>query len=257
MLALFIYCGARCQQISTIGEIYNYEVGDVFHITDVFTAPGYDQEIIYNKEIVEKYSSNPDYITYVCFAEKNITVNGGPVEYEFFIDTTTYGPLYYPINSGSIDTVYSSPELYNGRMINYHEWWSTPYNLQWQQWVNGCGQALWHYDDYFPNGVGFDVELVYYKKGDEEWGTPHVVVGTPEYKIQFGGVKAYPNPFTTSIIIEYTLDGKSNIEFSIFNSIGEMVHKAEETYDQGTHQVTWFPHHLPAGLYYAVLRLEE
>ncbi|HSG67692.1 MAG TPA: T9SS type A sorting domain-containing protein, partial [Bacteroidales bacterium] len=80
-------------------------------------------------------------------------------------------------------------------------------------------------------------------------------IGIIEYVNQV--YKSYPNPFTNSTTIKFALDGNSNIEFSIFNSIGEMVHKFEETYDQGTHQVTWSPHHLPAGLYYAVLRSED
>jgi hypothetical protein len=35
--------------------------------------------------------------------------------------------------------------------------------------------------------------LVYYKKGDEEWGTPLVIVGVDEAKT-LHDVKVYPNP---------------------------------------------------------------
>ena len=69
---------------------------------------------------------------------------------------------------------------------------------------------------------------------------------------------AYPNPFTTSITIEYELDGKSKIQITIFNAIGEVVYQTEELSKvQGNHKVTWSPNHLPSGMYYAVLRSEE
>ena len=68
----------------------------------------------------------------------------------------------------------------------------------------------------------------------------------------------FPNPFTTSTSIEFALDGKSKIQITIYNSIGEMVYMAEDRImPQGTHQFSWSPYHMPAGLYYAVLRSEE
>ncbi len=70
-------------------------------------------------------------------------------------------------------------------------------------------------------------------------------------------ISAYPNPFTTSTAIEFALNGNSKIQISIFNAIGEEVYQFEETYDQGTHNISWSPSHLPGGLYFAVLRTEE
>ena len=67
----------------------------------------------------------------------------------------------------------------------------------------------------------------------------------------------YPNPFTTYTTIEFELNGKSKIQISIYNTIGEKVYQAEESYDQGTHKITWSPDPLPAGMYYCVLRGEE
>ena len=70
-------------------------------------------------------------------------------------------------------------------------------------------------------------------------------------------LSVYPNPFTTSTAIGFALNRKSKIQISIFNTIGEEVFYKENHLDQGTHQFSWSPHHLPAGLYYAVLRSEE
>jgi hypothetical protein len=80
---------------------------------------------------------------------------------------------------------------------------------------------------------------------------------TPESGIEDYSSKAYPNPFTTSTTIEFALNGKSKIQISIFNTVGEMVYQYEETYDPGTHNVSWSPGHIPAGIYFGVLKFDD
>jgi len=71
-------------------------------------------------------------------------------------------------------------------------------------------------------------------------------------------IKAHPNPFTTSTIIEYELKEISNIQFTIYNVIGEVVYMGEDRMMfQGKHSFTWAADRLPEGMYYAVLRSEE
>ncbi|MBE9483525.1 MAG: T9SS type A sorting domain-containing protein, partial [Bacteroidetes bacterium] len=54
---------------------------------------------------------------------------------------------------------------------------------------------------------------------------------------------------------EYELKEISNIQFTIYNVIGEVVYKAEDRIlPRGSHKVTWSPGHLPEGMYYGVLR---
>ena len=68
----------------------------------------------------------------------------------------------------------------------------------------------------------------------------------------------YPNPFTNSTTIEYELNEISNIQFTVYNMIGEVVYSTEEgKVIPGIHTVTWSPGHLPGGMYYAVLRSGE
>jgi len=84
-----------------------------------------------------------------------------------------------------------------------------------------------------------------------------IITGIAEMAID-QSLNTYPNPFTTSAAIEFKLNGNSKVQISIFNTIGEMVYAGEEQMmPQGTHQFSWTPHHLPAGLYYGVLRSEE
>ena len=82
-------------------------------------------------------------------------------------------------------------------------------------------------------------------------------VNIAEFK-QLNSITVYPNPFTTSTTIEYELNAISNIQFTVYNMMGEVVYRTEEIMlPQGRHTVTWSPGHLLAGLYYAVLRSKE
>ena len=84
-----------------------------------------------------------------------------------------------------------------------------------------------------------------------------IITGIDE-KEAYAYMSTYPNPFTTSTTIEYELYTFSNIQFTVYNMIGEVVHIAEElNIPPGRHKVTWSPGHLPAGLYYGVLRSED
>jgi len=81
--------------------------------------------------------------------------------------------------------------------------------------------------------------------------------GISEYEYQ-EAVSVYPNPFSTSTTIEYELYSKSNMQFTVYNMMGETVH--HDLYNMmqaGSHKITWSPGVLPSGLYYGVLRTEE
>jgi hypothetical protein len=68
-------------------------------------------------------------------------------------------------------------------------------------------------------------------------------------------LSAYPNPFTTSTTIEYELYTICNIQYTVYNMMGDVVFYSQENMlPPGRHKITWSPGHLPAGLYYGVLR---
>jgi len=71
-------------------------------------------------------------------------------------------------------------------------------------------------------------------------------------------LSAYPNPFTTATTIEFELNGKSIIQISIYNTMGEVVYQTEERLMlPGSHKITWSPDNILAGMYYGVLRSDE
>ena len=243
--------------ISTNAEIYDFEVGDVFHIRSPFEAPGYSRLDVYNIEILDKkYSdtNNLTYIRYIRDIDLKYSENGNPYVYEYYTDTIyCYNPDSL-VHEGIIDTVYTNPDLYNERKINEVLYYGATYQ-KWQ-FVNGCGEALWRYNDML-NYVSFENRLVYYKKGTEEWGTP-IIVGIQEIFNNSPRISTFPNPFTTSTTIEYELKEISNIQFTIYNAMGEVVYMAEDRMmPQGKHGFTWKPEGLPEGMYYAVLRSEK
>jgi len=238
------------QEVSTVGEVYDYEVSDVFHFRFWASSPYNGASSITNITIIGKsYSLNNDTVFYERAIAYHETYPNQIIEY--YTDTVSYTNLYSLVNMGNIDTVYTDPNYYNGRVINHYysaNFWSKKY-------VDGCGKAYVHYNDGIS--VSSSDDLIYYKKGEEEWGTP-VIVGIKDIYSSTPNIFAFPNPFTTSTTIEFSLDANSKTQISIYNTVGEMVYKGEEQMmAPGTHQFSWSPHHLPAGLYFVVLRSED
>lgn len=185
------------QNISTVAEIYDFDIGDIFHIEEYGVSGQYGISSIYNIEIVEKFytGNNNDTLFYVRDIVEETTSSGQPLEYNYYIDTVFYTELDSLIQSGNIDTVFSDPEFYNGRKINSLTVYVPDYDMWIYNYVEGCGQAYYKHEwgsagdnDYYY------VELKYYKKGDEEWGTPVYVSVQENEKTEENRILVYPNP---------------------------------------------------------------
>jgi len=79
------------------------------------------------------------------------------------------------------------------------------------------------------------------------------VVNIPEKQ----NITAYPNPFNSSIVIEYELKNSETVEITIYNHLGKQVELIEQNQPQGKQQVVWNAEGLPAGIYYCVLKTEN
>lgn len=62
-------------------------------------------------------------------------------------------------------------------------------------------------------------------------------------------VNSYPNPFTTSTTIEYTLNLTQSVIITFYNQFGKVVDRTEQKQSAGKQQVVWSPD-LPGGIYY-------
>ena len=92
--------------------------------------------------------------------------------------------------------------------------------------------------------------------GAYEFGAP-LISGTPQPEIHNPKsiISAYPNPFHSSITIEFELKAKTPVTLHIYNHMGQQVAKLlNEIRAKGQHQLTWNAAHLPPGLYF--LRLQ-
>ena len=187
----------KSQDISTVGEIYNFEIGDIFHFDFYGNGPGYGMSSVTNIEIVDfYYSQNSDTIYYIRDIDYKESSSENPqTTYEYYIDTIFYTNLDSLIHSGFIDSVYINENLYNGRTINHvsygnEDTWTLNF-------VNGCGQVETNFTSWGQTITSED-KLVFYKKGEEEWGTPMPV---SVVNINAIDIKVYPNPARDFITI--------------------------------------------------------
>lgn len=211
----------NAQEISTIRQIYDFETGDVFHIKAEGFSPNSGYLSITYIEITDKYfSQNMDTVFYSRDIGYGVSSTYYPEwTVEYYTDTVYYTDLDQLINDGDIDSVYSDPEFYNGRLINYNE----PFPA-WNKYkfVIGCGIAL----DYYHNwdyDYGETKELKYYKKGDEIWGDSLLLGVDNENLVYNLYVQVYPNPFISDLYIDLTYVNSGICEGFLYDSGGKQL----------------------------------
>ncbi|MFK5855093.1 MAG: T9SS type A sorting domain-containing protein [Bacteroidota bacterium] len=187
----------RSQEISTISEIYNFEIGDIFHY-DIIAGSLIDSIIsVKNVEIVDFFhSSNNDTVFYVRDIDyKEINYFPSPqMTYLYYSDTVFYTILDSHVNYGLMDSVYTNINLYHGRVINH-------VSSGWlMDFVNGCGMVLGISQNWIEE-IYRTEEMVYYKKGEEEWGTPSLV-NVEDLDANTFDVNIYPNPLKDILSIK-------------------------------------------------------
>ena len=220
ILILFILsAGLKSQSISTRAEIYDYEIGDIFHIHFLGNGPGFGDASITNIEILNKYySQNNDTLFYIRDIDYRASSSENPDwTYEYYIDTIFYFNLDSLINMGQIDSVSTNINLYNGRLINYIT--TGTEDIYSKRYVIGCGRA---YNNYRTWGGATEAttELVYYKKGNEEWGT-QMLVSIYDTESNNPDLIIYPNPAESTINI--LTNNVETIDLKIIAMTGELV----------------------------------
>lgn len=216
------------QQISTVAEIYNFDVGDIFHVREFGAGGwiGFEEQFSY--EILSKYySSENDTVFYTRHVKTALTTSDDPGEWFFddYQDTVFYANLDSLINNGVIDTVFSDSDMYNGRIVNYHHY-ELEYYYGSDTYIEGCGGSYLSTYDVEQN-IDHTLELKYFKKGDEEWGQQLMVSTGPLISIN-NNLLVYPNPFhsvfyvnLTDLIFKdtegmiYSLSGSQILRFSL------------------------------------------
>ena len=213
----------KSQDISTNRDIYDYEVGDIFHYYSDYAYPWFEGwEDVTNIEIIGKYYSAQNdtlnYIRNIQYKKREYDSPGNydPWTYEYYTDTICYSDLDSLVNDGLIDIVYSDPNLYNGRIINEAEFDSPNYHHYFNRYVIGCGLAV---SDVFDYGFSstHNIRLQYYKKGDEEGGDPlPVSIDKNEFEDK---LLIFPNPCESSLNIRNNFQTEGYLDiYSIFGN---------------------------------------
>lgn len=175
------------QQISTRYDVFNFEVGDQFQITE----SAWQLAMYTDIEILERtYVPSEDFLLYVR-AVTSITYEYEPNDtlYSSVVDTIVYTGLQNQVFG--VDTVFSDPQKYFGRQINRDDYSDPGYYMAYQDYIVGCGGGYFVYEG---NGGSAQKLLTWYKKGDEEWGEEFVIVGQEEFEPKIARITISPNP---------------------------------------------------------------
>lgn len=212
------------QTESTRAEIFNFEIGDIFH-TYYYHHWGesYETEKYSTISILDKfYSQTGDTLFYEEEIHCELVIWWDSTYYSDSIDTLIIDELDSLVLNGQADSVYSDPELYNGRQITSYIYASPDFeNGGYINYVTGCGGPyFWEHTDFYGDLSGN--YLVYFKKGDEEWGTPYFV-SIPEKNSRYKQIKLYPNPASVSFIIGRMDQKLLDLQVSIYSSDGSCI----------------------------------
>ena len=214
---LLISLPANAQQISTVAEVYDFHIGDEFETRNFQVNLGSWYESFYYETVTNRYYSN-DTLIYDWQIERktrdNIDTNWIYSEYSL---STYHSNLDSLVNNGEIQYVYADVDLYNSRKINYKEYELPDNYIHQQRFVVGCGKT---YDQTIGFGAGSSSShLIYYKKGDEEWGEEVLVSINNSYDDKL--VSIYPNPATDFVYIKSNVS--NHISGSIYNSHCQLI----------------------------------
>ena len=271
----------------TRGEVYDFNVGDEF---DVFAEEDDDQGnllafIYYINIILDKsFSSDQDTVYYTidslswALTYEGTIISHDTIERKYFnlqqeLPDDQYLPFetrYYDDNDVSYFSMYS---FYNERIHIYDQWeyytsqeddscfysifllnGSRTPALVLTESINGCGS---YYTELTPDG-NFCVYcslLMYYCKGEEEWGDPlDPPVGIEENKDIAHLLRLYPNP-ANDIINVSSNPSKSSIQnnYKLINSAGSVVRE----FSTGESEFKIDLEELPSGLYLLIATTGE
>lgn len=82
------------------------------------------------------------------------------------------------------------------------------------RYVDGCGRAYNYYNSY---GAGYSfTELMYFKKGDDEWGEPILILGQEEINDN-AFLNIYPNPASDRLYIDFYRNTKKMVSVYTIN----------------------------------------
>lgn len=230
LLLIFIIFSAPisvlCQETPTLGEVYDFNVGDVFHYTEQASyggegANGGMNSIVISEVIHKEFLENENSVKYKFYKRSFISSSDYPEPYiEERIDSITYSDLDQVISGGVIT---ENPNEFNGRKtIRVENESGNIYSYEW--FTIGCGRTYYEFDDSYPYAYSeYEMIVVYYKKGNEEWGEEQIILGINKEDSKSNDFLIFPNPVQNQLNIK--TDFSKEYEIHIYNSMGQFIEK--------------------------------
>ncbi|MFB6341270.1 T9SS type A sorting domain-containing protein [Saccharicrinis sp. FJH62] len=217
-------------------DINDFAVGNELHILDESynDGSGHSFKIIYN--YLDKKVS-PDSITYLIDRQEKLYYkNYNGENYTYIHDTITQiikpdsifdrylpnEPIIDDWSANSYRMISDSVKIDNSFVPEIYKTedscWS---NCCWDgcnpiyTYYKGLGGPYYYCDNFFSMGYA-QRKLVYYKKGDKEWGTPLVITAIDEKQAE-NTINIYPNPASDVITIE-----RNNAATKIFFELSDL-----------------------------------
>jgi hypothetical protein len=255
----FALTAIKSQSLMTVGEIYDYNIGDVF----ITKFGGYSGPPTYFKKVILNRYNNPanDSVMYIydaysytppscpnCTAIYD-TIYGDTLIYTNLTDTMGAGlgaKIHYwngnCIDTAGytgvwLDTVINNPVFCNklttriSRMENGPQLVDSCYSYfepfyGYEEYGRGIGQISYYYNT-CSTGIVPNCELgailLYYKKGNDSCGTQPIMSGINDLKLT-NTLSVFPNPFFTETHF-YFFEEQINSSLIITNILGEEVKK--------------------------------
>jgi len=243
LLAFILPDSLYSQDLMTIGEVFNFEIGDEFHYEGHHPEqpPNADRITITDKY----YSSNGDTLFYHKYHDSYYTwVEWEPephLEYYFWTRTDT---VYYTHPDSSISSynmwasndtslayyetiVYYSEDqcdsLINGYYLETSNFEADVYHYEFGKGL-GLVKAYYLSSQNWPHFVVYDDELFYYQKNGIDCGVPDTLtVSIPQLSENYPDFNIYPNPAENQITIEITQLSFNSLTLEIIDELGRTV----------------------------------
>jgi hypothetical protein len=241
-ILLLLTTSIVAQSVSTNRQIYNFQTGDIFHFE--YSYPYYHS--VSNSVINQKYySANQDTVFYVFTLIQESTSSFAPDTIISRTDTIFYTHLDSLVFNGMIDSVYNNSTLYHNRKINEYVFDDT-LNLYYyrRMYADSLGEVLYYYMDLNSMDIA-ERKLVYYKKGNEVWGTPSFV-GMKEKSEQTMDLVLFPNPVDNYLEIHSSM--AAQLEYTLYDLNGKILKHYSSSTPAKSHIIS--TEELSLGLYF-------
>ncbi len=228
----------------TAREIFDYDIGDEFHVERNYQNNWkYTYRSIRKKILGKTVSLNQDTLNYIVEQCEFRIQNEDPLispDTLSTLDTLTETIILsnYNLHQLTLEPVvngyteFSISQTHNRRKKTHFDYNYNPDDDCWEELV-----VTYDFDFTFIEGLGggyfstpaSNYTLVYYKKGDEEWGTPFECSPLPtsiaNLEKEHPQISVYPNPFSkqTRLTIEDYKFGE-RLTFELFEMTGKKIY---------------------------------